>query len=221
MTLPREEVLKGLVAELEAFERLVRSLSAEDAGRPSRCEGWTAGDVAAHLVGTMADVTQGRIEGQGTPEVTERQVVERRGMAPGALADELHQAIAVAPGLLTAFDDTAWTMPAPGGYDFTLGEAVEALWYDAYVHADDIRAAVGQPSEEGDGLRASVSHVADLLARKGWGPATLALDGVPEFRVGNGDGRRVEGDPLTFVLAATGRTDPAAIGLDRGVNVYG
>lgn len=219
MTLPREDVSKGLVAELEAFERLVRSLTDEDLARPSRCAGWTAGDVAAHVTGTMADVTQGRLEGLGTPEVTERQVVERRGRDAAWLADELRQAIEVAPALLASFDGEAWTSPSPGGFEFTLGEGVEALWYDACVHADDIRAATGRPSEPGDGLRAAVSHVRDLLDRRGWGPATLALDGVPELEIGGG-GQRIEGDALRFVLAATGRIDAGELGLDPGVNIY-
>jgi hypothetical protein len=30
----------------------------------------------------------------------------------------------------------------------------------------------------------------------------------------------VSGDPLAFVLAATGRSDPGALGLDESVNVY-
>jgi uncharacterized protein (TIGR03083 family) len=219
MTLPREEVGKGLVTELEAFERLVRSLSDEELRAPSRCEGWAAGDVAAHVIGTMADITQGRFEGQGTPEVTERQVVERRGRTAAELADELRAAGEVAPTLLGAFDDEAWAAPAPGGFDFSLGEGVEALWYDAFVHADDIRAATGRPSERGDGVRASVEHVVTLLERQGWGPATVALDGMGEIAIGGG-GQRVEADPLEFVLVATGRSDPSSLGLDPTVNIY-
>ena len=42
----------------------------------------------------------------------------------------------------------------------------------------------------------------------------------PEFPVSGGGGQRVTGDPLEFVLAATGRTDPGALGLDETVNVY-
>jgi hypothetical protein len=64
-----------------------------------------------------------------------------------------------------------------------------------------------------------VSHLADLLARRGWGPAVLALDGLDEVPV-SGGGRRVTGDPLTFVLVATGRQAAADMGLDRSVNVY-
>jgi hypothetical protein len=38
--------------------------------------------------------------------------------------------------------------------------------------------------------------------------------------VGDGSGRRVTGDPHQFVLVATGRADPATLGLDESVNVY-
>jgi hypothetical protein len=36
----------------------------------------------------------------------------------------------------------------------------------------------------------------------------------------NGDGTTVEGDALEFVLTATGRDDPAKLGLDATVNIY-
>jgi hypothetical protein len=32
--------------------------------------------------------------------------------------------------------------------------------------------------------------------------------------------RRITGDPLAFVLAATGRADPEILGLDASVNVF-
>ena len=118
-----------------------------------------------------------------------------------------------------AFDDAAWDGPAPGGYDGTLGQGVEALYFDTYMHADDIRAALGRSSERGPGLRVSVHHVADELAKGAWGPATLCLDGMEEVVVGAG-GRQVTGDALAFVLAATGRADPVPLGLDGSVNIY-
>jgi hypothetical protein len=62
--------------------------------------------------------------------------------------------------------------------------------------------------------------LADLLTHAGWGPATLALDGLEEFSVSGGGGQRVTGDPLSFVLVATGRLDPSELGLDPAVNVY-
>ena len=225
--LSRADVVEGTHQELERFADLVRSLDAREFVQPSRCEGWTAGDVAAHLIGAFADVTSGdmkRIEGQGTPEVSERQVAERRGRTADELADELDQVRAQTSALLTGLDDTAWARPAGGGYDLTLGQAMEAMWCGAYIHAEDIRAAVGRPSEGGPGLRASLDYVADLLTMRGWGPAILALDGLEEMPVGGaveGSGaRRITGDPLAFVLAATGRADPAPLGLDASANVF-
>jgi len=226
MTLPRTEVTIGLLEELERFKGLVQSLTPAELATPSRCSGWTVADVAAHVIGGMADVAAFRLEGLGTPEVTARQVAERQGRSPGELADELGAAIKATAELLEAFNDEAWAMQAPGGFDFTLGEGVEALWHDAWLHGDDILVALGRPSERGEGMTASVSHIADVLTREGWGPAVLALDGQPEFAVnpnaGNGSNgaSRFSGDPLAFVYAATGRGDPAPLGLDESANIY-
>jgi uncharacterized protein (TIGR03083 family) len=220
MALPRQEVINGFTDELADFEKLLRSLDEGDANRPTRCEGWTVADVAAHVIGTLADIGAGRMDDLGTPEGTERVVLERRGRSVAELADELSQVAAVGAGMMAAFDEDAWNGPAPRDLAPTLGDGVEALWYDAYVHGDDIRAALGRPSERGAGLKASVSHLSVLLSQKEWGPATLRLDGMGSFAVGGG-GKPIKGDALAFTLAATGRADPAPLGLDPSVNVYG
>jgi uncharacterized protein (TIGR03083 family) len=219
MTLPREDVVDGMTAELGDFEELVRSLDAAEMGRPSRCEGWSAGDVAAHVIGQISDVTAGRFDGLGTPEVTRRQVEERRGRSGAELGDELASTAKAARDLLAVFDDATWNGPSPAGTG-TLGAGVEALWFDAYLHADDIRAAVGRPTQAGPGIRASISHLGDQLTEQGHTPITLDLDGLEEFSVSGGGRRRVTGDPMEFVLVATGRADPARLGLDETVNVY-
>jgi hypothetical protein len=103
----------------------------------------------------------------------------------------------------------------------TMRQAVEALWFGFYIHADDIRAAIGRPSKRGPGVRVAVLHLAEVLTGRGWGPAVLALDGMAEVAVGSGGGPRVEGDPYQFVMAATGRADPAELRLDETVNVFG
>ena len=46
MTLSRTEISDGLVNELRAFEQLIRPLSQTELDCPSRCTGWTVGDVA-------------------------------------------------------------------------------------------------------------------------------------------------------------------------------
>ncbi len=218
MTLAREEIVAGLIDELGRFEELVRSLDVDEAQAASRCTGWSAADVAAHVIGQLADITGGRFDGLGTPEVTARQVEERRGRTPKELADELAEVRQASAALLAVFDDAAWNGPSPAGTG-TLGDGVEALWFDAALHADDIRAAVGRPSDMSSGTRVALSHLAMILTDQGYPPATLALDGMDEFVV-SGGGPAITGPPAEFVLVATGRAAPESLGLDETINVY-
>jgi uncharacterized protein (TIGR03083 family) len=220
MTLPRDQIEKGFVEETSAFGALVRSLDDQQLDEPTRCEGWTVRDVAAHVAGTLADITAGRFEGLGTPEVTQRQVDERAGRTAAALADELDEVNLGAQQLLSAFDDEAWEAEAPAGVARTVGWGVESLWYDAFVHGDDIRAAIGAPSAPSDAMRAAVSHITAVLTDQGYPPSTVELDGMEAFDVSGGGGRKITGDPLPFILAGTGRADPTTIGLDEAVNIY-
>ncbi len=176
-------------------------------------------DVAAHVVGSMTDVVSGRLDGLGSPEVTAREVAERDGRSAGELLDELTQSRKQAADLLALFDDAAWEASSPGGYSGTLGQGVEALWYDTWAHHDDIAAALGRPTRRGPGLRAGVHHIADVLTQHGWGPATLSLAGLEQVPV-SGGGPAIAADPLAFVLVASGRADPASLGLDETVNIY-
>lgn len=219
MGVSRTETTAGFLDELDRFAGLVRSLDDAEWAAPTRCDGWTTADVAAHVAGTLTDILEGRFDGLGTPEVTDREVVERRGRSPADLADELEQARAGAAALLAAFDDDAWNGPAPGGIDGTVGDGIETLWFDAYLHSEDIRAAVGRSPEPGPGLAPSVRHLAAQLEQRGWGPATLELTGFDPVEIGGG-GKTVRAEPLDFVLAASGRLDPARLGLDPEVNVY-
>jgi len=189
MALDGAIVADGLLAELDAFAVLVQDLDEDEWASPTRCDGWTVADVAAHLIGTMTDVAEGRLDGLGTPEVTQREVDERRGRSPKELADECYEARTLAAQLLATFDEAAYAAPAPAGYDGTLAAAVEALWYDTYVHADDIRVAIGRPTETGPGLAAATSHVSGLAQALGW------------------DGEIPTGEAAAheFVLIATGR----------------
>jgi uncharacterized protein (TIGR03083 family) len=220
MTLTRTEITQGLRDELEAFGALIGPLDPVAWNAPTRCAGWSVADVAAHVVGSMADVAHGRLDGLGSPEVTAREVDERRGRSALELADELAEVTKLVSDLAAVMDDAAWSAPAPGGYDGSLGDGVEAMWYDTYLHAEDIRAALGRPAVRGPGMRPAVDHLAGLLEKRGWGPATLSFDGLETVVVGVG-GPTLTGDPLPFVLAATGRGDPEALGLDSSVNVYG
>jgi uncharacterized protein (TIGR03083 family) len=219
-TLDRTEITDGFLAELDNFGELIGSLDRAALDTPSRCGGWTVGDVAGHMVGQITDVVEGRLDGLGSPEVTERQAKERADRSGKELAVEMAKDRARAAEMLTLFDDAAWNAPVASDFDGTLGEGILALYFDGYLHADDIRAALGMRPVRTPGLAASLDYVAFELTRRGWGPATLALDGVEVIDIGGG-GEKITGDPVEFLLAATGRADPSPLGLDEGVNIFG
>ncbi len=219
MSLPRPVTLAEFEPELVRFETLIRSVDATGWDQPSRCAGWSAGDVAKHVVGQFADVVAGRFDGLGSDEATQREVDERVGKTPAETADELAALRPQLAGLLALFDDDAWASPAPGGAAGTLGEGVEALWSDMVLHADDIRVAIGQEATADLDPKAAVSHIADVLTQRAWPGMTLRLDGVPEFTV-SGGGETLSGDAWAFALAATGRGNPEALGLTDAVNIY-
>ncbi len=219
MTLDRSVVVPGVATEYADFATLLRGLPGAAWDATTRCEGWSVADVAGHVVGQLTDVANARFDGLGTPEVTQRQVDERRGRSAPELADELDASVAAVSGLLAAFDDEAWEADGPQGGS-TLGFGVESLWFDTFLHADDIRAALGQATVAGPGILPSVSHLAAVLTSQGWGPATIELAGTPPFAVSGGGGRTVTGDSMAFILVASGRVDPSTLGLDEAVNIY-
>ncbi len=204
MALPRTVVSQGVIDELARFEALVRTLTPEQWAAASVCAGWTVGDVARHVIGSMSDVVAGRLDGLGTPEVTQREVDERAGRTATELADECSAAAQGAAAMLPLFDDAAWATPGPGGFDGTLGDGVEALWYDTWQHGNDIRASIGADPVFGPGIAAARSHVQWELGKLGWDGTAPADD-----------------DALyPFVLVATGRAEPTSLGAGAPPNVY-
>jgi hypothetical protein len=69
-------------------------------------------------------------------------------------------------------------------------------------------------------LAPSVSHLTQVLTEQGWSPATVKLEGLPSFDVSGGGGQVIDGDPMTFILVASGRVDHGTLGLDEAVNIY-
>jgi uncharacterized protein (TIGR03083 family) len=213
--LTRQQVVQGTLDEWELFATLVSGLDEAQWAAPSRCEGWQVRDVAAHVYGTAHDVLKGTV-GQRTPD---EEAQAHRHLSPRELAAELRQVVAGLDPLFASLDDAAWASPSPAP-DFSIGEGVLALWYDTWIHGDDIRAAVGLPTVRGGGLVAAVAHVHEQLGRREWGPARLALQGLPELSVGEANGKVVAADPFRFVMVATGRADAAELGLEPSVNIY-
>jgi uncharacterized protein (TIGR03083 family) len=200
MALSRTTVMDGLASSMADFETLLRSLDQGAWEKSSRCAGWTVGDVARHAIGSLADAVGGRTEGLGSEEVTQREVDERAGRTPVELADECAEVAQAAAALFPLFDDEAWAAPAPGGYAGTLGDGIEALWSDFWIHADDIRHAVGLESVADAGLPGAVSHVCFELQKRGW----------------QGEAPATPDEQIQWLLSATGRA-PLRDGLP---NIY-
>jgi uncharacterized protein (TIGR03083 family) len=214
--LTRQQVLQGTMDEYELFAELVAGLDDAQWSTGSRCAGWEVRDVAAHVYGTAHDVLAGTV-GRRTPE---EEAAAHRHLSPRALAAELRRAVAgLAPLAEALDDDAAWASPSPAP-DLTIGEGMLALWYDTWIHGDDIRAAVGLPSVRGGGLVAAVAHVAEQLGKRQYGPVRLALQGLPEVSVGEANGHVVTAEPHQFVMVATGRGDAATLGLEPAINIY-
>jgi uncharacterized protein (TIGR03083 family) len=220
MELTRRQITSGLFEEYEAFAALLDELDPEARETPTRCTEWRVCDVAGHVVGGAVDAATGASGSRGADD----QARDLRDEPSAVLAGRLRRASAGIARFLAGSGDAEWAMSIPA-VGLTLEEGIHALWQDAYVHFDDVRAALDLPERRGASLGGTVAWLAGRLAQNGWGPATLALDDMPEYSVGTGSGPVVGGDPLRFALVATGRADPAEAGLDRlglaeGVDVY-
>jgi len=197
--LTRPEIIRGAVAEYEGFAALLDSLDDKAWRTATRCDGFEVRDVAGHVVGLANDVTLG-VPGSRTAD---EEAASLRDFTPQEVAKHLRTSLEGISALVNALDDdAAWNGPSPID-GLTLGRGVLTLWYDTYVHADDIRAAIGQPSQAGDGVRASVEYLQGELASRGFAPIPTDI-----------------ADPLLFVLIATGRADASQMNLDPSVNIY-
>jgi uncharacterized protein (TIGR03083 family) len=210
----RHPTITGLVDEYRSFAQLIGALSDSDWTRETRCTSWQVRDVAAHIVGQAMDTVSGAIGGR-TPD---DQAAALRSESPTALAAQLDTALTSIDHLATVIDDAAWSAPSPVP-GLTLGQGTHALLQDAYVHGDDIRAALGLPFDPGPGLHASLDFVLGALLRDDTArvePAIARLLVVPAEHF-----TRETGMPVyDFLLAATGRGDPAPLRLPRSVNIF-
>jgi uncharacterized protein (TIGR03083 family) len=220
MELTRTETIDGMLSEYAAFADLVEPLSDADWSATTRCEGWQVRDVAGHVIGLCEDVAAGVPGSRDSAQ----EAASVRGDSAAVAAGRLRVALdKIRPLAAVLDDDDAWAGPS-GAPDLTMGEGILTLWYDTYVHADDIRAALEQAPADGTGRRAAVAYLAAQLASRSWGPAELVFtdDGIGPVTIGTTD-ESVPCRYLTsrdFVLAATGRIDADAVGLDDDVNIY-
>src|SRR4051812_2843655 len=219
MELTRTETIDGMRNEYLAFADLIAPLDTAGWSAGSRCDGFEVRDVAGHVIGLAEDV----VKGAPGSRTAEEEAADIRVLSAAQAAQRLRDAVAGLEPLAEALaDETVWASPSPIE-GMTLGEGVLTLWYDTFVHADDVRDALGRSRAEGPGLNASLLYLEGELGRRAWGPAQIVLtdqDGElaigdvgadsPDYKVGGHD----------FVLIATGRADAAAAGFGADVNIY-
>ena len=205
MALARTVVSEGLIDELNRFEELVRPLSSEAVGhaepvrgldrrrrRPPRhrLDGRRRGRSPRRARLARGDQARGRRAGRALPRRAGRRV--RRGdEGRGRDAAALRRRRVGRPG--------------PGGFDGTLGDGVEALWYDTWMHAEDIRAALGQKPVMSSGFRAASSHVAGSSEGSRGGRARCP---------------KADDDAYAFIMVATGRPTASPLGAGAPLNIY-
>jgi uncharacterized protein (TIGR03083 family) len=206
--------------------------------KPTLCEGWTVRDLVSHLIGNAADIVAQNLDGAGSPEYNQRQIDERAGRSPAELLAEWAEQGPAFEAAIEALDDTFWNTPY---LEFgTVGQALQRLVEDIWVHGQDIRIPLGEAPSPGPGLDATLDIVARELPKRcerlapGVASVLIKTEGdVRNVETGtNGVTLELAGDAATIALAATGRvaldeapdvsvTPSAPAGFADALNIYG
>ncbi len=154
--LSQAELIDAWEAALRDDLELAASLSDEDWARPSPCPGWSAGDLVAHLADVESHVsgeprpdhqpdwaTLPHAAGDPFSEFTELGVDYRRGRSRAEVVQELRDRIPVRRAELDAVPDGG-EVPGLMGEPVPLKRLLRMRTFDAWVHAQDIRAAVAR-----------------------------------------------------------------------------
>ena len=169
-------------------------LSGEQWAAPSRCEAWSALDVAIHLQGTngfwhvsiasgLAGEPTRYLGGGFDPRATPAAMVDAgRSVALEEAVEQLRASDRALYDLVAGLDEAAWqtTAEAPPGHLPVELVVHHALW-DAWVHERDILLPLGlTPAEEDDEVLACLRYAAAL------GPALGLGIGGDGFGSGSG-----------------------------------
>jgi uncharacterized protein (TIGR03083 family) len=224
-------------------ERLTSYLEALPEGawdKESLCEGWTVKEVMAHAIGIAADVANRRLDGVGTAEKNQEQVDARRDRSPTELLDEWREQGALLEQGILELDDTFWT--APYTENFNVGQALQRMVEDIWVHGHDIRIPLGDELVGGPGLRSTLE-----VATREWqvrlpkfapevGSLEIDTSELSDTVKSSGSAAvKIAGDPITLALVSTGRipleeaassgklsVEPSIPGgLSEAINIYG
>lgn len=235
------EIIEGIREERERLIAYLEKLPPEAWACETVCPGWTVKEVVAHLVGNVSDVLAQRLDGAGSDAYNQRQVDERAGADSNRILAEWKEKGPQLDAFFGGIPTDFWDSPIP---DFgTVGTGVQRLLEDLWVHAQDVRTAVGDGAEPGPGMLATLEVVAreslERFRRLSPAPSLVEIS-AGDFRAslavgGNGPEVRVEGEPVALSFAGTGRLvldraraegtilvepDPPA-GFADALNIYG
>lgn len=197
----RDPELPGLLltTERDALIPLLRSRSDADFALPTRaCPDWTVRDVLAHCSAALMRVVDGRFEeGVFSPESNARDIAERAGLTNAQVVDELERGMTEAGPLIAK-----------------AGGRLDGLALGEWVHAGDVREALGEPGAYGGpGLPYALALLTWVTRQREHLPLQADLDDVDEpLRLGalvqERPPARYIGNSSTLVRLYTGRPVP-------------
>lgn len=223
-----------------AFAGYLAGLPEADWDGPTLCEGWSVKDLMSHTIGIQADVAAQRLEGVGTVEQNQRQVDERAAKSPKELLAEWEIEGKNLEEGVEALPDEMWNLEFT--QNFTIGQSLQRMVEDLWVHEQDIRIPRGDEPTTGRALISTLEVASrDLENRL---PIHAPTVGKVSINAGEfssvvaGPGTEsvdVDGDIVTLGLVSVGRitladavkdgklfvSPNAPAGFAEAINIYG
>jgi len=173
LDLPLGDPAVPLLRQRRRLAATLAGLDDEQWATPSRCEGWSARDVAAHLVSTnqfWAFSIGAALAGEPTrflatfdPVASPAEMVDAgRAQSPSEVLGELVSTTEELAMVTSRVDDWSVLGEAPPGHVPLRAVALHALW-DGWIHERDIVLPLGlDPVEEPDEVTGSLTYSAAL-----------------------------------------------------------
>ena len=190
-----------LVVERDALVPVLRGRSEADfAVATVACPGWSVRDVLAHCSAALMRVVENRFEeGVFSPESNDRDIAERADWTDAQVVDELERGMTEAGPVIAK-----------------AGGALDGIALGEWVHAGDVREALGEPGAyAGAGLPDALRLLVRLSRERRRVPLHADLDDVDEpLRLGDPTApsppARYIGDAATLVRLYAGRSAEGA-----------
>ncbi|MEU5880693.1 TIGR03086 family metal-binding protein [Spirillospora sp. NPDC047279] len=177
------------VSALDVFEAVLTSVPPDRWDSPSPCEGWSAIDVAGHIIGGILTI-EARAAGRTPPEVG-------HDLAPDDPLAAWHAARSAAMAALTS-EALNRKVRLAFDHEVTVAQWLEQYPLELLVHSWDLAQATGQPIGLPADLVGPALQTAEQFAPHGREAGMLG----PERPV------PADADPQTRLLALFGRATP-------------